>query len=263
VTAALVIVGIGVNSSSDLDNSAKVSIEVLLGTLEVVFISLRIILRTLRRLARDSLTVIPRDGLTRVLYRHLDERRTDLLDRVRQLTSQSDCELEKEEMYSELIGLTDIVAGFHGGHLAGTISAISSTNIEDFDEEPLAEAYLDANGRAVARHVIVRRLFLIDHNQAGDRAVKALIRRHHAALTDSDPTLRGSGSGVRWMLKSHVPAKDQNEDFAVFALEALVVQGSGGQRYELTQDLTKIERAVEAFHRLWDHDRVKEVSDLD
>ena len=260
VTALLLIAVLQVNSNEDLEESSKIALEVLIATLEIVFVGLRIIMRRLRKLATDTLTVIPRDRLSKTLYLHLDSQRGALMDRTSHLVEQSDCELEKHEMYAELIGLTDVVTQHSSAPPSRSISAISGINIEDFEEEPLAEAYLDANRRAVGDGVVVRRLFLLDQTQAKDRRLKNLVKKHNAALTGSG-VARRQGSGAKWMLKSHAPYTDQNEDFALFANEALVTQAPGN-RFELTQDLGKVRRAAEVFSRLWNNEHARDVADL-
>jgi hypothetical protein len=256
----LVIAGIIINSSSHLQDHSKLALEILLGVFEIVFIFSRRIERRLKVLADDSLTVIPRDRLGRVLYQHLDDQRIKLLTRAEQLADQSDCELEKHEMYAELIGLTNAVTLVKSGHTDGKIVAISSTNVEDFEEEPLAEAYLHANRVAVERHIHVRRLFLLDAQQVRANEVVGLLAKHDTALKPS--TTHGRQSGARWLLKSQLPPEDRAEDFALFADGPLVIQAPGGARFELTQDDMKVSRALDTFDRLWNHPEVHQVADL-
>jgi hypothetical protein len=261
ITAVLVIAGLTINGSSHLQDHSKLALEVLLGVFEIVFLFSRRIERRLKALADDSLTVIPRDRLGRVLYQHLDDQRTKLLTRAEQLADQSDCELEKHEMYAELIGLTNAVTLVKSGHTDGTIVAISSTNVEDFEEEPLAGAYLHANRVAVERHIHVRRLFLLDAQQAKASEVVSLLTKHDAALK-LQQARGGRQSGTRWLLKSQIPFEDRAEDFALFADGPLVIQAPGGVRFELTQDDKKISRALDTFDRLWNHPDVRQVVDL-
>lgn len=257
-TAALIIVGLIVGNTK-LSNSSKFAVGVYLGILEIVFVSFRLIDRRITALARDYLTVIPRDRLSRVLYQHLDSQRALLLDRATRLADHLTCELEKHEMYSELIGLTEIVTEYYGGSGLATIWAISSINIEDFDDEPLAEAYLEANRRAVAEGVNVCRLFLLDDRQIKDRQVTSLMRKHHDALTEHGTS---TGSGVRWLLKADVPRSDQTQDFALFANDALITQSISGDRGELTHDQDRTKRAAALFHRLWKRKNAHPVSEL-
>lgn len=259
ITAGLVIAGL-IMANSSLPSASKFALAILLGTFELVYLFARSISRQLQQILDDSLTVIPRDTLSRLLHDHLSKQRGQLLDRAEQLSEKSDCELMTHEMYGELLELTNVVAETRAGHATGSIFAISSTNIEDFEDEPLAEAYLKANRGAVARYVAVQRLFLIDQHQAKDKSVIALIQQHHDALTAPG---KGTGSsGVKWLLKSEISFDDQTEDFALFANEALVTQAQAGRRIELSQDPVKIERAYRTFMRLWTLKNARDPSQL-
>jgi hypothetical protein len=249
-TAGVIIAGL-IMANSGFAEESKFALGVLLATLEIVWVFGRKIQRGIRKLIDDAVVVIPRDGLSGLLHEHLSRQRTDLLERAGKLSDQYDCELRPHDMYRELIGLTDVVAQHRAGHATGSVLAISSINIEDFEEEPLAEAYLDANRKAVERYVTVQRVFLIDQQQATDHLVRRLIDRHEKALTGSQ-TSEGGESGVKWILKSQVGVADRTEDFALFADEALVTQAASGRRVELTQDKEKISRAYATFKRLWD-----------
>lgn len=256
-TLSMVVTGFLV-AMSDLDDGSKIAVSALLATLNVTVIFGRSISRRLKALATDSLTVIPREELCRVIHEHLNHQREQLLNRASKLSKIHSCELEKHEMYAELIGLTDVVAKYRANTRAGTIIAISSTNIEDFDEEPLAEAYLNANRNAVSQGVVVRRLFLLSDEQRDSRQVKRLVREHATALEASNG---GQQSAVRWLLKSQVAPAVQNEDFALFANEALVIQGPG-ERFEMVQEQDRVERATQIFDELWAHSKAKRAADL-
>jgi hypothetical protein len=258
VNFCLAIAGIFLGYSS-LANSSKFSLAVLFGVFDVVFIFFRVITKRIDALANDYLTVIPRHKLSNVLYQHLDSQREQLLDRASQLATQKSCELEKHEMYKELIGLTQIVTQYYGARRARTIWAISRVDIEDFDEEPLAEAYLEANRAAVAQNVDVRRLFLLDGGQVESRRVKHIVERHNNVLQRSDADAQPA---VRWLLRSELSAFDQAQDFALFATEALVIQSATGGLSELTHDERKIQRADEVFLRLWSHQQAHSVAEL-
>jgi hypothetical protein len=247
LTAGLFIASIFVGYSN-LASGSKFSLVVLFGVFEIVFVFSRHITRRIDALARDYLTVIPRDMLSTVLYQHLDSQRTDLLERAKRLSDHHLCELEKHEMYSELIGLTDIVRKRYSGGPKGRIWAISSVNIEDFDDEPLAEAYLDATRMAVRDDVAVCRLFLLDQWQAEDGQVAALLRRHEEALGGNP---HSDESGVKWLLKPGLARGDQNQDFALFADDVLVAQSMAGDLAELGFDEVKVSRALATFRRLW------------
>jgi hypothetical protein len=258
VTAGLFITGIFVSYSS-LANSSKFSLAVLFGVFETVFIFSRIITRRIDALARDYLTVIPRDVLSTVLYQHLDLQRATLLKRAKRLADHHLCELEKHEMYAELIGLTEIVREVYAGGQKGKIWAISSVNIEDFDDEPLAEAYLDATRRAVQEEVTVCRLFLLDQRQAKDRQVAALLRKHEEALGGDSAS---ADAGVKWLSKVNLQRADQFQDFALFADDALVAQNMSGDLAELGFDEVKVNRARETFQRLWTDEGTQRIEDL-
>jgi hypothetical protein len=258
VTAALIILGIFVGNS-DLANSSKFSLAVLLGVFEMVFVFSRIITRRIGALSRDYLTVIPRDELSPVLYQHLDLQRATLLRRARRLADHHLCELAKYEMYDELIGLTEIVRKQYAKSPRGRIWAISSMNIEDFEEEPLAEAYLAATHRAVHEDVLVCRLFLLDQRQMQDRAVASLLRRHDEALSGGTAS---ESTGIKWIKKDLLARPDQYQDFALFADDVLVAQGIGGDFAELGFDAVKVDRARETFRRLWEHPSAQRIATL-
>lgn len=259
-TAGIIIAGL-ILANTDVVEEGKFALGVLLATLEIMWIFGRTIQRDLRNLMADTVVVIPRDSLSGLLHEHLSHQRVELLDRAGKLSDQYDCELRPHDMYRELIGLTNVVSKHRAGHATGSILAISSINIEDFDEEPLAEAYLNANREAVERYVNVQRVFLLDSQQAADGLVRKLINRHHKALTGSRAS-EGGESGVKWILKTQVPPGDRNEDFALFADEALVTQAASGRRVELTQDKDKISRAYATFQRLWALSAAKQPSAL-
>src|SRR4029077_9031797 len=62
VAAGIIIVGLSVAAADSIDESSKIALAILLGTFEISFLFFRAILRRLKRLATDSLTVIPRDN---------------------------------------------------------------------------------------------------------------------------------------------------------------------------------------------------------
>jgi hypothetical protein len=259
-TAGVIISGL-ILANTGIAEGSKFALAVLLATLEIMWLFGRSIRRDVRKLVSDAVVVIPRDGLSSLLHEHLSEQRAELLTRASKLSDQYDCELVAHDMYRELIGLTNAVAQHRAGHATGSILAISSINIEDFEEEPLAEAYLDANRAAVARYVTVQRVFLLDQQQAADGQVRGLIERHEKALS-GDKVGAAGGSGVKWIFKTQVSLADRTEDLALFAHEALVTQAASGKRVELTQDSDKILRAYETFKRLWDLPQAKAPSEL-
>jgi hypothetical protein len=258
-TASIIIIGLFLTTTSIAEGS-KFALAVLLATLEIMYLFGQSIRREVKHLVADALTVIPRDGLSALLHEHLNEQRTELLTRAEKLKDQYDCDLKSQDMYRELIGLTNAVSRHRAGATTGSVLAISSINIEDFEEEPLAEAYLEANRDAVSRYVTVQRVFLLDQQQAADGQVRGLIARHEKALK-GDPDGFGE-SGVKWLLKSQVPLADRAEDFALFAEEALVTQGRSGRRVELSQDREKMARAFATFERLWGLQIAKPPADL-
>lgn len=258
VTAGLIITGIFIGYSG-LADSSKFALAVLLGVFEIVFLFSRLISRRIDALARDYLTVIPRDLLSAVLYQHLDLQRATLLNRAERLADHHLCELAKHEMYAELIGLTQIVREFYAGGPKGNILAISSVNIEDFEDEPLAEAYLESTRRAVEENVTVCRLFLLDQRQTKDRQVASLLRRHEEAL-GGDST--SDDAGVKWVAKSTLDRKDQFQDFALFADDVLIAQNMSGDLAELGFEEVRVNRARETFQRLWSSSDAKRIVDL-
>jgi len=262
-TGGVVIAGL-VMANTSLDTTSKFALAVLLGTFELVYLFGRSVTRRLRQLSADSLTTLPRDKLSPLLHDHLSFQRSELLDKATQLGEQSDCELSTHDMYRELLGLTEVVTKTRAGFATGSILAISSTNIEDFEDEPLAEAYLEANRDAVEQFVVVQRLFLIDQAQAEDRQVIGLIKKHEQSLVGKDgkPLNQRTSSGVKWLLKSKLSLPDQAQDFALFANEALMTQAPAGQGVELTQDIAKIRRSYEAFVRLWSRKDARTPGDL-
>lgn len=258
LAAGLFIAGIFVGYSG-LATSSKFALGVLFAVFEILVIFLRAITRRINDLARDYLTVIPRDRLSPVLYQHLDLQRTTLLERAKRLADHHLCELAKHEMYAELIGLTDIVTAVYAGGQKGRIWAISSVNIEDFDDEPLAEAYLGATRKAMRESVTVCRLFLLDHRQERDRQVAALLRKHDEAL--GGPSV-SDDAGVKWLSKTEIPRSDQFQDFALFADDVLVTQSMSGDLAELGFDAIRVNRASDTFKRLWENSQAQRISEL-
>jgi hypothetical protein len=256
VTSGIVIATV-LTITSHAEDSTKLSIGILLCVVELVFLFGRLILRKLREIETRMLPVLP-DDLPTTLFHHLDAERQDLLTRARELSDSMVCDLEKHEMYAELIGLTDTVTSVKAGTLGAAIYAVSGTNVEDFQREVLAREYLDANKRAVEQQVTVRRLFLV--NPHANRAqIAAIMRVHETALQ----ALGSRDSGVRWLLKSKA-GNDSDLDFAVFANEVLVRQvlRPGGAKGEVTVNEMQITPALEAFERLWDHKDSQPVSEF-
>jgi hypothetical protein len=263
VTFCLGIAGIFVGYSS-LANSSKFSLAVLFAVFDTIFIFSRHITKRIDALANDYLTVIPRRRLSRVLYQHLDSQRESLLSRAARLAEHLSCELEKHEMYRELIGLTAIITDYYAGSRDGTIWAISSVNIEDFDEEPLAGAYLEANNAAVEHGADVRRIFLLDNRQQTDPRVKTILRRHSDALRAAESQGEESleMSSVRWISRSDLDRADQAHDFALFGTDALISQSAAAGIAEMTYDELKVRRASDAFTKLWEHPQAHTVDEL-
>lgn len=257
ISVALLAVGYLIHSDPKPDEGVKVSLTIMLGVVEILYIFGRLVVSRLSRLADDSLAVIPRQHLSNVLHRHFDTRRVELLDRAHELATRDSCQLDKTEMYRELIGLTRTVTSLFASHAVGTVLAVSSTNIEDFNEEPLATQYLAANEDAVQRNVQVWRIFLLDKDEADDPEIISIIHKHHNALRGP-----GGNAGVKWILKADVPEEDQEEDFALFGTDALVSQLAGGNRFGLTQNQAEIVRALTVFQRLWAHPAAREVHEL-
>jgi hypothetical protein len=249
-TAGLAVGGI-ITATSKAADSTKVSIVVLLVVAELVWFFGRLILSEVKKLGERSLNVLPADLPTMIAH-HLTGERDTLLARAHELAASQTCDLEKHEMYATLIHLTDTVTVRFAGSASAFILAVSGTDLEDFEREVLAREYLDANRRAAKGLVVVRRLFLLDSNQLHSAKIRAIMLGHKEALSvvsETDP-------GVKWLAKSDA-GNDRSLDFAVFANEALVrqVNRPGGTKGELTVNLGQIEPALEAFERLWDHNR--------
>jgi hypothetical protein len=246
VPAGLVVGGVIVGGANAAE-STKVSIGVLLGVVELIFVFSRVILHHLDQLVARTLTIMPGD-LPDVLFKHLDSQRLSLMTRAGELSRQLDCDLEKHEMYAELIGLTDAVTAVKYGTHDASIYAISSTNIEDFERDPLAQEYLDANIRAVQSQVDVRRLFLLDEPQTKSAKIASIIKRHDAALGAQ----RNGRASVKWLRKSRA-GSNRDLDIALFAREVLVRQAlrPGGVKFELTVDEKQVRPVIDTFHRMW------------
>ena len=257
VTSCLVIAGV-LTATSHAEDSTKISIVILLGVVELVYGFGRTILKQLHRISARTLSVLP-DNLPSTLFHHLDGERVDLLTRARELSQNRACDLEKYEMYAALVHLTDTVTNRKSGTLGAAIYAVSGTHIEDFQREELAQEYLDANQRAVSNQVAVRRLFLLDTNQAHSPRVAAIMKRHEEALKEQG----NSGSGVKWLQKGNA-GEDKDLDFALFAHEVLVRQvlRPGGVKAELTVNGAQVTPALQAFERLWAHKDARSVRDF-
>jgi len=256
VTAGLVVAGI-ITATSNAPDSTKVSIGVLLGVAELVWLFGRFILSEIKKLGERSLNVLPADLPAAIAY-HLTGQRDSLLARAHELAANQTCDLEKHEMYATLIHLTNTVTVRFSGSASAFILAVSGTDIEDFEREVLAREYLDANRQAVLGLVVVRRLFLLDANQLHSPKIRAIMGRHEEALS----VISGADSGVRWLAKSDA-GDDRRLDFAIFASEALVrqVDRPGGAKGELTVNLGQIEPTLQAFERLWEHDRARTLAE--
>lgn len=256
VTASLVVAGI-ITATSSAPDSTKVSIVVLLGVAELVWLFGRFILIEVKKLGERSLNVLPVD-LPVAIAHHLTGQRDSLLARARELAANQTCDLEKHEMYATLIHLTNTVTVRFSGSASAFIYAVSGTDIEDFEREVLAREYLDANRQAALGLVVVRRLFLLDANQLHSARIRAIMQRHEDALS----VVSGAGSGVKWLAKSDA-GNERKLDFAIFASEALVrqVDRPGGAKGELTVNLGQIEPAFRAFEHLWDHKRARTLAE--
>jgi hypothetical protein len=256
VTGGLVVAGI-ITAASKAPDSTKVSIVVLLGVAELVWGFGRFILSEVKKLGERSLNVLPAELPTTIAH-HLTRERDGLLARANELAANKTCDLEKHEMYATLIHLTNTVTARFAGSASASILAVSGTDLEDFEREVLAREYLDANRHAALGLVVVRRLFLLDANQLHSQKIRAIMLSHEDALS----IVSGADSGVRWLAKSDA-GNDRRLDFAVFANEALVrqVDRPGGAKGELTVNLGQIEPALEAFERLWEHERARSLAE--
>lgn len=258
-------------STTGLAHEVKLPVELMLVFFEVSFVLYRLYDRRLaaamwkieqstealsKRLEDKLASAVPQidsDHLTDLTTNWLTQKRAGVITFADRLSHLHNVELEKEETYREVIELTNVVAE----QRLGEIVAISSLNIEDFEEEPLAEAYLEANRRAVEQGVPIRRLFLLSEQQRTDSYVREMIHKHATALKQT-----GSGSeAVRWMTKSAAGPRDQHEDFALFAEQAVVRQMVNG-RFELNEVPETVRDLKRLFLRLWDHQHVKFVDQL-
>lgn len=261
VTSSLVIVGYIV-ATSHVEETAKIPIVLLLGVVELVFVFSRLILHQLHKMSARTLGVLP-DDLPPTLFDHLNGERFSFLNRARELSDNKVCDLEKHEMYSSLIHLTDTVTAQKAGTIGGVIYAVSSTHLEDFTREELAQAYLAANQRAVVNFVVVQRVFLLDATQAHSAKVEKLMKMHEDALSSQTH----DASGVKWLKKADA-GDDKGLDFALFAREVLVRQvhrpgGVKGVKAELTFNESHVEHTLEAFDRLWQHDEARSVAEFE
>jgi len=256
VTGGLIVAGI-ITATSGAPDSTKVSIVVLLSVAELVWGFGRFILSEVKKLGARSLNVLPSD-LPSTIDHHLTGERDNLLARAHELAANKTCDLEKHEMYAILIRLTNVVTTRFAGSASAYILAVSGTDLEDFEREVLAREYLDANRHAALGLVAVRRLFLLDANQLHSPKIRAIMLSHNEALS----VVNGADSGVKWLAKSDA-GNDRELDFAVFANEALVrqVNRPGGAKGELTVNLGQIEPALQAFERLWEHDRARTLAE--
>lgn len=256
VTSGLIIAGF-LTAASHAQDSTKISIVILLGVVELVFVFSRVILGELKAISNRTLNVLP-GGIPTSIFHHLDGERLNILLRARELAENKSCDLEKHEMYATLISLTDAVAARLSGTLSAAIYAVSGTEIGDFEREVLAKDYLDANRKAVSAQVAVRRLFLLDNSQLNSGKILAIMKKHEDAL--SAPAQLGAG--VRWLPKSDA-GRDRDLDFALFANQALVRQvvRPGGVKGELTVNDQQVLPALETFDRLWQHPNARRVSD--
>jgi hypothetical protein len=204
-------------STRDFSKSTKVALDIALIAFEMNFLFGRFVLRKLKALEERAVDVLPRNKLTRIIGCHLEHQRRALLDRVQALVDHQACVLEKHEMYAELIGLTAATTELRSGAFDASIVAISSINILDFNDEPLAEAYLEANEAAVADHITVQRLFLLTDNEAASHEYAREVQKHAQILVSTDHP----ESGVKWLLTKHARSEDRDLDIAILIRKSL------------------------------------------
>jgi len=166
-------------------------------------------------------------------------------------------------MYASLIRLTDTVTSHKAGTVGGAIHAVSAFDIEDFKREELAQRYIEANQRAVANGVSVRRVFLLDGPQVNSPQVMEIMKEHDSALQGRN----SSESGVKWLRKTEA-GDDKRLDFALFAREVLVRRvhrpgGVKGMKAELTFNESHVDNTLDAFERLWISDSARLVADFE
>jgi hypothetical protein len=247
--------------SFDLGPKTELPVELLLVFMELSFISYRLFDRrvtattiviqdaingiqgSLNRTVRGAVPLLDPDTLSAIAYLWLDRRRDRILSVARALSKLHAVELEKAQTYRTVIDLTEVVSS----QALGSILAVSCINIEDFEDEPLAEQYLTANRSALENGIEVRRLFLLTVTQRDEPRVRSIIETHANALNPPGNT----EENVRWALITQVAQSDR-EDFALFAGQAAVRQFQNG-RYELNDVPATVKQLGSVFDRLWNN----------
>lgn len=261
VTVILSFTGLYV-STLGLQHGTEIPIVLLLGFIEVTFVSFRMfdrrltgvvfeLHRNMDRTFRSAVQHIPQDKLSNVSELWLCRKRDDLLAYARELAMNHAIDFKREGAYREVIELTDAVSE---GRL-GDIVAISSIRITDFEEEPFAQGYFEANRRARRNGVVIRRLFIINPEDLEDRSIRPIIEQHAVELK----SINGE-EGVKWMLKRDA-GNHHSEDFALFASAAVVRQLLNGD-FNFSEVATVVKERRQIFDELWRNPSAKTIDEL-
>lgn len=249
-------------SSLNLDHGTKIPLELMLGFIEVSFVSFRMfdrrltnvvteLHRNMDRTFHSAVQHIPRDSLSNVSELWLCRKRDNLLEYAHELAINHAIEFKKEGAYREVIELTDAVSE---GRL-GDIVAISSMQIADFEKEPLAKGFFEANRRARGNGVVIRRLFIINPEDLKDRSIRPIIEQHAVELK----SINGE-EGVKWMLKRDA-GNHHSEDFALFASATVVRQLLNGD-FSFSEVTAVVKERRQIFDELWRNPSAKTIDEL-
>jgi len=249
-------------STLNLQHETKIPIELMLGFIEVTFVSFRMFDRRLTIVVselhdsmagifRSAVQHIPQDKLSNVSELWLSRKRDYLLAYAHELAMNHAIDFKKEGAYREVIELTDAVCE---GRL-GDIVAISSMRITDFEKEPLAQGYFEANRRARRNGVVIRRLFILSPEDLLDGSIRPIMERHAVELKSSD-----GEEGVKWMLKRDA-GNHQSEDFALFASTTVVRQLLNGD-FNFSEVAIVVKERRQIFDELWRNPSAKTIDEL-
>jgi len=259
ITLLLVIASICIVSFAELPSALDISIIVSFFVVDVIYVQLSVLNRRLNRIER-AINPLASTDLARVM-RNVIQCKLDAIGSLRHdLLDDKRCTVPKRDMYKWLIDFTNIMEPQYSDE----ITAISSTNIEDFVNEAYGQEYLEANRIAVVKGITVRRLFLLSKENIARPDVVSIVHRHERALSP-DALIGGSQEPpVKWLLKSDAPPAHQDEDFAIFTKGAMVAQkGSArAQQYIIELNPGEIAAARRTFDSLWSDLRCKLPSEL-
>ena len=221
----------------------------------VLLIALRMVNNRLDSLESAARPFLGAD-LDRVAGTVMRNRLQEVLNLRRDLLEDQRANLPKKEMYKCLIDYTNAMDPKY----SDDIVAISSINIEDFHSADYAQDYLEANRLAVSRGISVRRLFLLTSEASRRADIISVVKKHHEALSTGNKYQ----PPVKWLLKSEIETAHQDDDFAIFAVCAMVVQKGPVKAQERMIDLNPVEnvRYREVFEGLWLSPMCKAVDDF-